>query len=258
VGVVDGLGVLGVLVAQDAVAHLHDVAPILLRHAQDFGEDLHGYLRGDLLHEIELALGERLGEDPVADRVHGLLPDSDGAGGEAACDQLPQLRVARRVRVDHGFAGLDLVLVQVLEAGPPHLRRIRNEVAVHGADVPVARDGVEAGTVRLRVEVHGGLVAQGAEPLVGHPLDEGVVAGEVYLLQRDGLFYLGHLLLLTKRLRATGFRLQENCPLPVARNLLPYPASPSSKNRSRGDEGTRLSPSQRPTCGGVRPRTASR
>jgi hypothetical protein len=33
---------------------------------------------------------------------------------------------------------------------------------------------------------------------VGHPLDEGVVAGEVYLPERNGLSYLGHLLLPTR------------------------------------------------------------
>jgi hypothetical protein len=69
---------------------------------------------------------------------------------------------------------------------------------VHLADVRVAGHGVEARAVLLRVEVDGVFAAQGAEPLVGHPLDEGVVAGEVYLPERNGLSYLGHLLLPTR------------------------------------------------------------
>jgi hypothetical protein len=51
------LDVLGVLVAEDAVAHLYYVAAVFLRDAKDLGEDLHGDLRGDLLHEVELAFG---------------------------------------------------------------------------------------------------------------------------------------------------------------------------------------------------------
>ena len=72
-GVLDGLDELGVLVAEDAVAHVHDQAPVLLRDAKDLGEDLHRDLGGDLPHEVELALGERLREHPVADRPDRLL-----------------------------------------------------------------------------------------------------------------------------------------------------------------------------------------
>src|SRR3954451_22781584 len=119
--------------------------------------------------------------------------------------------MTRRVRIDHGLASLDLVLIKIFEAGAADLGRIRNEVAVHGADVFVARDGVEARLIWLWVEVDGCLVAQGAEPLVGHPLDEGVVAGEVYL--PEGHSGVGHLLLLTqfsKRMSRSegGIRLQ--------------------------------------------------
>ena len=52
-----GSGVLGVLVAEDAVAHLYDVAALLLRHAQDLGKDLHGDLGRYLLNESNSPLG---------------------------------------------------------------------------------------------------------------------------------------------------------------------------------------------------------
>ncbi len=51
--------VLGVGVAEQAVADLDDLAALLLRHAEDLGEHLHRDLRGDLVDEVELALGQR-------------------------------------------------------------------------------------------------------------------------------------------------------------------------------------------------------
>ena len=54
--------VLGVGVAEQPVADLDDLAALLLRHAEDLGEDLHRDLRGDLVNEVELALRQRVVE----------------------------------------------------------------------------------------------------------------------------------------------------------------------------------------------------
>ena len=51
--------VLGILVAQQAVAEVDDLAPLVLGHAEDLGEHLHRDLRRDLAHEVELALRQR-------------------------------------------------------------------------------------------------------------------------------------------------------------------------------------------------------
>src|SRR3712207_4623101 len=58
-GVFGKTGVLGVLAAEQVVAQLDYVAAFLVRYAEDLGEDLHGYLRGDLVHEVELAFWQR-------------------------------------------------------------------------------------------------------------------------------------------------------------------------------------------------------
>ena len=58
---VGGLGdrVLGILVAEQPVADLDDLAALVLRDAEDLGEHLHRDLRRDLVHEVELALRQR-------------------------------------------------------------------------------------------------------------------------------------------------------------------------------------------------------
>ena len=183
----DGSGrdvVLGVLVAEQPVAELDDVAPLLLRDAEDLGEHLHRDLGRDLRDEVELLLLQRAVEHAVGDLAHRLLPHLDRARGEPPRDQPAQLVVARRVHVDHRLARLELLRVEVLERGPADLRRVDVDVAVDLADVGVAGDRVEARAVRLGVEEHRRLVAQRAEPLVRHRLEEGVVVGEVDRVER--------------------------------------------------------------------------
>ena len=68
--------VLGVLVAEQPVAELDDLAALVLRHAEDLGEHLHRDLRGDLVHEVELALRQRPVEHLARDRADLVLPDA--------------------------------------------------------------------------------------------------------------------------------------------------------------------------------------
>jgi hypothetical protein len=92
--------------------------------------------------------------------------------------------VARRVHVEHRLARLDLVGIQILQRRAAELGGVDAHVAVDLADVVVPRDRIEAGPVRLGVEVDGVLMTQRAKPLVGNAVDERVVIGEVDLLQR--------------------------------------------------------------------------
>ena len=187
VRVVVGDLVLGVLVAEQPVADLDDLAALLLRDAEDLGEHLHRDLRRDLVHEVELALRQRQVEHLARDLADLLLPHADGARREAPRDQPAQLVVARRVHVDHRLARLDLALVEVLERRAADLRREEVDVAVDEADVLVAGDRPEARAVRLGVPVHGVLAAELGERLVRDAVDERVVVGEV-----DELAGLGH------------------------------------------------------------------
>ena len=59
--------VLGVLVAEQPVAELDDVAPVLLRDAEDLGEHLHRDLDETVGDEVELLLLQRLVEHAVGD-----------------------------------------------------------------------------------------------------------------------------------------------------------------------------------------------
>ena len=125
VGIVVGDGVLGIRVAEQPIADLDDLAALRLGHAEDLGEHLHRNLGRDLVHEVELALGQRLIEYRAGDRAHLLLPHEHGPGGEAAVDQRAQRVVGRRVHVDHRLARLDVLGLEVLQRGarrPPRRR----------------------------------------------------------------------------------------------------------------------------------------
>ena len=141
---------LGIGVAQQPVAEVDDVAPVLLRRAEHLGEHPHRQLRGDVLDEVELAERQRVVEDPVDELADLQLVGPDRPRREALGHQRAQLVVARGVHVDHRLARLDLVGAQVLQRRPAGLGRERLPVAVHGVDVVVARDAPEAADRRPR------------------------------------------------------------------------------------------------------------
>ena len=178
--VVTVVRVLGVGVAEQAVADLDDLAPLLLRHAEDLREHLHRDLGGDLVHEVELALGQRAVEHLLDDLAHLLLPDADRLGREASVDECAQLVVSGRVHVDHRLARLDVLGLEVLERGAADLRGEDRRRC--GARRGCPRSGSpprSRATVGLGVPVHRILAAQLRERLVGDGLDEVVVVGEV-------------------------------------------------------------------------------
>ena len=51
-------GVVGIGVPEHAVAKLHEVAPVLERHAHELAQDPHGQLDRDRIDEVELARDE--------------------------------------------------------------------------------------------------------------------------------------------------------------------------------------------------------
>ena len=144
VRVVVGDLVLGVLVAEQAVADLDDDPALVLRDAEDLGEDLHRDLRGDLAHEVELALGQGDVQHLPRDLADLLLPDVHRARREAPVDQPAQLVVARRVHVDHRLARLDVLGLEVLQRRAADLGGEELDVAVDVADVLVAGHRPEA------------------------------------------------------------------------------------------------------------------
>ena len=72
---------LGVVLAEQRVAELDQVAVIGLRRAEHLGEDPHRQLRRDLGDEVELSLLERVVEDPVEGRADALLEDGAPPAG---------------------------------------------------------------------------------------------------------------------------------------------------------------------------------
>ena len=67
---------------------------------------------------------------------------------------------------------------------PPISEEKVSPVAVDGADVVVARDAQNPGPSGSSLQVHGVLAAQEREHLVRDAVDEGVVIGEVDVLER--------------------------------------------------------------------------
>ena len=178
-----GRGELRVGVAQEPVAEVDDVAPVLLRRAEHLREHAHRQLRRDVLDEVELAQRQRVVEDPVDELADLQLVGPHGPRREALGHQRPQLVVARGVHVDHRLARLDLVGAQVLQRRPAGLGGEGLPVAVHGVDVVVARDAPEPRPVGLVLEEHRVLAAQQREHLVRDALHEVVVVGEVDVLE---------------------------------------------------------------------------
>ena len=146
----------GVGVADHLVAPVDQAGRPPRRHAEDPAQHLDRELLGDLLDEVELALGQRVVEDAAASARRSRSSYAATARGVKPLFTIARRRVcSRRVGVQHRLAGLDLVGVEVLERGGAGLRRERPPVLEHRDDVVVAGDAPEALPVLPVVPVHG-------------------------------------------------------------------------------------------------------
>jgi hypothetical protein len=159
VAVIGRLRVLRVLVAEQPVAELDDVAPLLLRHAEDLGEDLHRDLGADLADEVELLLLERASSTRSV-TVRTASSHTCTARG------VKRRAISPRSSSWRGGSMSIMDLRASIWSGSRSSARCRRSravelrVAVHLADVVVAGDGVEAGAVLLGVPVDRVLLAE--------------------------------------------------------------------------------------------------
>ena len=182
--------VLGVLGTDHAVRPLEDLAPVLLGHAEQLGDDQQWQLGRDLLDEVGRAPFAHGVDDAVGVADDLLLQVAYQFGGEALVDQAPVTGVHGRVHVQHHQLLLGQgVAVHVTEQGGAPGRGEVLPVAVHGDAVVVAghRPEAAAGGGRVGVPVHRGLVAQLAEPLEGDAGDEIAPVDQVDVLEPHGV-----------------------------------------------------------------------
>jgi hypothetical protein len=88
------------VVADHPVRPGEDLAPVLLRHAEQLADRLQRQLHRDVGDEVSGAGLERRGHDAPGAFVQGLAQVADGPGGEAAGDDAAQLGVFGRVHVE--------------------------------------------------------------------------------------------------------------------------------------------------------------
>jgi hypothetical protein len=157
-------------------------------HAQEAGEDVDGEVGGDLAHEVEGALGQRVVEGGGGQAAQEAGVAVDDARAELALEQAAHRAVADAVEFQEGGAFLDLVVVGLFEVDEPRGGEGLG-VAVDAGDVGVPGDGPETGVGGLLgLPVDGVLVAQGVEhPPGGHPVGEVVEVREIDVGEGQGL-----------------------------------------------------------------------
>ena len=145
--------VLGVVGSDHAVGPVEDLAPVLLGHAQQLGDDEEREFGRDLLDEVGgAALAHRI-DDAVGVSDDLRFQVAHDFRGEAFVDQPAVAGVHGRVHVQHHHLLLDqLLVVHVGEEGRALGRGEVLPVPVDGDAVVVAGHGPEAtpGGVRLR------------------------------------------------------------------------------------------------------------
>ena len=178
------IGVVGVGVADDAVAPVDELLVVLRRYVEEAGEDVDGEVGGDFLDEVEGPLGQRRVQRGGGQATQEVGVAVDDARAELALEQTAQRAVADTVQLQDGGAGLDLVIVDFFEVD--ELRGGEGlGVTVDAGDVGVAGHGPEAGVGGvLGQPVHRVLVAQGVEHAPwGDAVGEVVQVGEVDVCQ---------------------------------------------------------------------------
>ena len=108
---------LGVGVADHAIAPLDQLRDVLIRYVEQLGQHANGEVRCHLRDEVELLLAERgvqrvRGQAAQEGLVHG-----KGARSEVVLKQLAQGPVTFSIAVEHRLANLDLARVQLLQRG---------------------------------------------------------------------------------------------------------------------------------------------
>lgn len=118
----EDVGVVGVGVADDAVAPVDEPLVVLGRHVEQAGEDVDGEVGLHLLDEVEGAPGQGgiQGSGGQAAQEVGLA--ADDARAELALEQPAQGPVAQAVEFEQGGAPPDLVVVDLLQVDEPAWR----------------------------------------------------------------------------------------------------------------------------------------
>jgi hypothetical protein len=181
--------VLGVVRADHPVGPVEDLAPVLLGHPEQLGDDQQGELGRDLLDEVgRAALAHRV-DDAVGVPDDLLLQIAHQLRGEALVDQTTVAGVHGRVHVEHHQLLLgQLLVVHVGEESRMLGRGEALPVPVHRDAVVVVGNGPEATPVgrRLGMPVDRGFGPEPAEPLVGDAGHEVAPVDEVDLFETHG------------------------------------------------------------------------
>ena len=171
------VGVLGVGVADHAVAppdQLGDVDVGYVEHAREHPDREVG---GDLGDEVELVLGEGCVKRGCGEATQEGLVAGECTRREFALHELAQCAVTFAVGLEHRLAHAQLLVVQLFKVDRAALGGERLGVAEHLDDVVVAGDRPEAlVAVGLVVPVHGILIAQCVE---GGPRGSGLEQVEI-------------------------------------------------------------------------------
>ena len=181
--------VLGVVRADHAVGPVEDLAPVLLGHPEQLGDDQERQLGRDLLDEVGCAALAHRVDDAVRIPDDLLLQVAHQLRGEPLVDQAAVPGVHGRVHVQHHHALLrQLIVVHVGEEGRVLGRGEALPVPVHRDAVVVVGDGPEATPVGrlLGVPVHRGFGPEPPEPLVGDAGHEVAPVDEVDLFETHG------------------------------------------------------------------------
>ena len=136
---------LRVVEADEPVRPVEELVPVVLRNAEEVGDDVERKLGGDRGHEV----GAPLGGDPIDDlrgsRADARLEAGDHPRREAGARELAELVVLRRIHVQHHQLDRRQVLLRVvLDVGAAAVRRERVRVLRDGEDVVVLGDAPEA------------------------------------------------------------------------------------------------------------------
>ena len=259
--------VLGVLVAEQPVADLDDVAALVLRDAEDLGEHLHRELAPRLAAtKSNSPIGQRPVEDLARDLADLLLPHADRARGEVA---VTISRAARRGAAGPCRSSTCAPRSRPARGPRARCRRARRRTSrrpVDGADVGVAGDRPEARPVGLVLPVDRVLAAQRRERLVRDALGERGVVGEVDELESSASWRLEVVQVLVelpvRDLRAVALDLealhrQERVDDLGAERARMSTSSASSASSAASSDCGQPAPSRRAPRGRRRPRAAA-
>jgi hypothetical protein len=137
---------------------------VVERNADQVGDHVRRQLAGDVRDEVARAARRDRVDDAAREAAHAVVEARDHARGEALVHEGAELRVLRRVHVEHhepqGGQGIGRRVRDHRAARP---RRERLHVARDGDDVVVPRDRPEAGAGGFEMPVDGIVLAEPAQ-----------------------------------------------------------------------------------------------